>query len=115
MKPTPLSIFRAVAADFAMREGEMLDMGKRGERVTRAREVASYTCKFLGFTWDQIKRSLHSRNHSTFSSAHQRYIERSAACERRFWVDRVLAAHGIPNMDGLGGAMAERARMELAA
>lgn len=110
---TPQHVLEAVAEAFRISTADIRST-QRTMDITRAREVYVGVCRFLRHSFPEIAAGLGRSPSST-----GRHVETSsrwnmgfAPCERRWWVDHVLARYGIPSVDGLSGAQAERFRIE---
>lgn len=112
---SPHHVLYAVAEAFQIEPTDILGKS-RGEKITRAREVYVGVCRFMRHSYPEITSSLGRRGiGGGLNETHSRWLNRYAPCERRWWVDHVLARYGIPSVDGLSGALAEKFRHEQAA
>lgn len=113
---TPQHVLEAVAEAFCISTADIRST-QRTMNITRAREVYVGVCRFLRHSYPEITQALHGHFPSGGGRAEttDRWHSRYAPCERRWWVDHVRARYGIPSVDGLSGALAEKFRHEVAA
>ena len=107
---TPQHVLEAVAESFRISTADIRST-QRTMDITRAREVYVGVCRFLRHSYPEISATF-GRTGGGFVETNSRWQSGFAPCERRWWVDHVLARYGIPSVDGLGGALAEKFRYE---
>lgn len=111
---TPQHVLEAVAHGFQIPISDILGRD-RTETITRARQVFVGVCRFFRHSYPEISATMRLNPNGGGQSERFRRWESYAPCERRWWVDYVLARYGIQSIDGLSGALAEKFRQENAA